>query len=909
MTIDLLMILAILAVCMIIIVGGIQIRKNKYYKSQDYLSLVSQINFFITQIEGCRKDYITNSTKQRLLSDNEQLRKRCGRKSVFKGEALKNAKRLIDIYDNLEDKVKEWNKEYIELEMSQNGNFFDDIDGKSLDDEQRLAVVVDEDNNLVIAGAGSGKTLTISGKVKYLVDRKKINSEEILLLSFTRKAANEMQERISERLKINVEAKTFHKLGLEIISNAKGYRPNINSETDKIIDQYFRNEIISNKSLVDSMLQFFSYYLNIPIDLDKVENLGEAYDYYKDVDHETIKSKIENLKREKCTLKGERVKSYEEVVIANFLYMNGINYEYERVYPFKQQDRFRKQYTPDFYLTDYEIYLEHFGISRDNRVPWLSKIEEKKYLDGVKWKREFHKENNTHLIETYSYYFSEGKFFTELEKKLQICNVIFSPIDCTDVYKKLFLENNDKHFNELKKLAKTFVDLFKSRGFGEEQFEKMLLESSNIKNDFFRERTKLFISIIKPLYEFYQEELKRFEQIDFNDMINMASNFVNDNLVKLNFKYIIVDEFQDMSVSRYKLIKSIRDNTGAKTMCVGDDWQSVYRFTGSDIDLFVNFTNYFGYTEILKIQNTYRNSQELINIAGNFVMQNPKQIKKDLRSVKRYNNPIRIFGYGNDFIQAFIAAVEEIVKQKENIYSEIMLIGRTNYDINVFVKNKEETASNNKQLDDFKVINKDGQVSLIYKKYPNLMMTFLTAHGAKGLESEYVIIINMENRLLGFPNKIADDPLLGLVLTDADPFSFAEERRLFYVAITRTQNTTFLITPQKSKSIFVDELIKKQDIVYEFKTDEEQILHNPNCPKCETGYLIIRENSINNSKFLGCSNYPLCDNTFKNVEILNDHIKCSKCGGYMVKRHGSYGEFYGCTNYPVCTNTYKIERD
>jgi DNA helicase-4 len=312
---------------------------------------------------------------------------------------------------------------------------------------------------------------------------------------------------------------------------------------------------------------------------------------------------------------------------------------------------------------------------------------------------------------------------------------------------------------------------------------------------------------------------------------------------------------------------------------------------------------------MLKIQKTYRNSQELINIAGKFVMQNPKQIKKDLRSDKRYNNPIRILGYGSDFIQAFIAAVEEIVKQKGNSNSEIMLIGRTNYDINVFVKNGQEPASNNKQLDDFKVINKNGQVSLIYKKYPNLRMTFLTAHGAKGLEAEYVIIINMENRLLGFPNKIADDPLLGLVLTDADPFSFAEERRLFYVAITRTQNTTFLITPQKIMSVFVDELIKNQEIVYEFKTDEEQIINNPNCPKCEKGYLILRENSLNNSKFLGCSNYPLCDNTFKNVEILNDQIKCSKCGGYMVKRNGSYGEFYGCTNYPVCTNTYKIERD
>lgn len=910
MSIDLLLVLAILAFCVTVLFFlHIKIRKSKYYKSHHYLSLVNQINAFLTQIQKSRKEYITYSTKQRFLSNYAQLRQQCGDKRVLKESVRNYAKMIIDIYDNLDNKVIIWNKEYIRSEMVHNKDLFRNIDGKSLDDEQQLAVVADEDNSLVIAGAGSGKTLTISGKVKYLVDRKGIDSRKILLLSFTRKAASEMQERISERLKINVEAKTFHKLGLEIISNVKGYRPSINSETetDSIIDRFFRENIINNRGIVDDMIRFFGYYLKIPIDMDKVDSLGEAHDYYKDVDLETIKSKIEKLKAKKRTLQGERVKSYEEVIIANFLYMNGINYEYERPYPYKHQNKHRKQYTPDFYLTDYDIYLEHFGISKEGGVPWLSSIEEKKYLDGVSWKRAFHKKNNTRLIETYSYYFSKGILFEKLKELLESHKVKLYDVDYVEVYQKLIIEDKGMHFNEFKKLAKTFIDLFKSRGFSEHQFKLMLQESDRNKNLFFKNRTRLFISIIEPLYRFYQEELRRCEQIDFNDMINMASSFVNKEHVTLDFKYIIIDEFQDMSVSRYKLIKAIRDKTGAKTFCVGDDWQSIYRFAGSDIGLFVDFAKHFGYTKMLKIQKTYRNSQELIDIAGNFIMQNPRQIKKNLRSDKRQKMPIRIFGYEYDFIQAFTAAVEEIIEMSNNGNHEIMIIGRTNYDINALEKNGQASVSSNNKSDVFKVKRANGQVSLIYKKYPNLKMNYLTAHGAKGLEADYVILINMENRLLGFPNKISDDPLLKLVLTDAGSFSFAEERRLFYVAITRTRNVAFLIAPKFKMSVFADELIKKQRIDYEFKTNEVQSGKNPHCAKCQKGYLVPRTNPKNNNNFLGCSNYPLCDYTYRSVELLNDQKMCYKCGGYMIKRENKHGEFfYGCSNYPNCISSLNL---
>lgn len=333
-----------------------------------------------------------------------------------------------------------------------------------------------------------------------------------------------------------------------------------------------------------------------------------------------------------------------------------------------------------------------------------------------------------------------------------------------------------------------------------------------LKMIFFRERTKVFLSFMKPLFVYYQGQLEQSEQIDFNDMINMASEFIEQGAVKLNYKYIIIDEYQDMSVSRFKLIKAIRDNTGAKIMSVGDDWQSIYRFTGSDIDLFVNFEKYFGYTELLKIQKTYRNSQELIDIAGRFIMDNPKQIKKQLISDTHVDNPLRIFGYGEDFVQAFLSVIEQIVEDGKKADAEVMLIGRTNYDIKVFQKDEENRNENNKLLDDIKIVHKDNEIRLVYKKYPKLRLNFLTAHRSKGLEADYVIIINMKNTLLGFPNKIADDPLLGLVLTDLDPFSFSEERRLFYVAMTRAKKVTYLLVPQLNMSIFADELIKTQKI-------------------------------------------------------------------------------------------------
>ncbi|WP_160848606.1 UvrD-helicase domain-containing protein [Pontibacillus yanchengensis] len=856
------------------------------------------------EIANLKRDYFANSSLQTMKIEYEDIY------SFFKdaGPVTNMVETFLDTYPNLDSLVKDWNKEYVVKELKNNDVLFNNIDGKSLDEQQRRAVIVDEDNNLVVAGAGSGKTLTISGKVRYLVETKNIDPEEIFLVTFTKKAAGEMEERIKKKLNINVEASTFHKLGMNIIGKTSNNKPDVQDEPKEIINKYFENDLYDDPEQLKKIIEYFGYYINVPKDMEEFDNLGEYYDHYKQLEFETLRSKYEEnkyiqessqrLKRYKRTLSGEKVKSLEEVMIANFLFLNGVNYQYEEAYKYSTSDAYRRQYKPDFYLPDYDIYIEHFGINKDNQVPWLNEFYEKEYLEGMEWKRQVHAQNRTNLIETYSYLTNDGVLLETLRQKLLRAGVKFKEVDFIDIFNKIYDTENSNHFTEFVNFVSTFINLFKSNGYDYDMFDE-LKKLAPKDHSFSFHRTNLFIDIVKPVYEYYQNALKEQHQIDFNDMINDATDAVESGEVNFPYKYLIIDEYQDISVSRFNLINAIKKRTNAKVMAVGDDWQSIYRFAGSDLSLFTKFQEYFGFSEMLKIENTYRNSQELINFAGEFVMKNNQQIKKNLQSAKREEEPIKVIKYnglttqedGTDLIDAFLKVIEKVV-QSYGEDAEVMLLGRTNYDIKFL-----------DQYSEFK-ITKNNNVT--YSKYPNLNMFFLTVHKSKGLEADNVIIINGKNDLLGFPNRISDDPLLSLVLTEQDEFTFAEERRLFYVALTRTKNKTFILAPEINESIFVKELIEKQHVDYELVSDRVTLTNNPKCPKCVQGFLLTRENSRNNKQFLGCSNYPKCNHTINDVRVINDQVICSNCKGYMVLRNGPYGEFYGCSNYPSCTNKLKL---
>lgn len=184
-----------------------------------------------------------------------------------------------------------------------------------------------------------------------------------------------------------------------------------------------------------------------------------------------------------------------------------------------------------------------------------------------------------------------------------------------------------------------------------------------------------------------------------------------------------------------------------------------------------------------------------------------------------------------------------------------------------------------------------------------------SVHKSKGLEYDGVIIANMNNFIAGFPNKMSDDPVLDYVTLSKDNYLFEEERRLFYVALTRTKSKCIVLIPILNPSIFIDELygIGKEKINKVIVEDDER-LHNPNCPICQTGILVVKNNQKNNSVFAACSNYPKCRFTYNSLDVINNPIKCPRCGSYLVKKVSKYGYFYGCINYPQCTQTANVEK-
>ncbi len=267
-------------------------------------------------------------------------------------------------------------------------------------------------------------------------------------------------------------------------------------------------------------------------------------------------------------------------------------------------------------------------------------------------------------------------------------------------------------------------------------------------------------------------------------MINEAIKLLKSRGLTKKWKYIIVDEYQDTSLTKFQLLDELIKNSKAKFLAVGDDFQSIYRFTGCNLSIFLDFNKYFTYSKTFQIVNTYRNPQELINIAGSFIMKNPKQQKKGLKSTKTSQFPLYIYKSNN-----YPKTLKKLLISLSYPQSkEIMVLGRNNRDIFAYI-DKDFTSKNDKY------------------SYKNITFRYLTIHKSKGLESDIVIIINLENKPLSLPTQIKDEEILKYVNNTKDYYPYEEERRLFYVALTRTKEKCYLITPYVNESIFVKELL------------------------------------------------------------------------------------------------------
>lgn len=727
------------------------------------------------------------------------------------------SKKIFSIINDGYSVIDKRNKKYIDKKLIEYRDYFDnmfkDIDSNILlDDDQRKAILADEDYSLVIAGAGSGKTTTMAAKVKYLIEKCNISPSKIILLAFTNKAAYELEERINKDFKLGVEVLTFHKLGMKFIRKIFDKPVKIVSEGTmyKYISDYVTQKIFPNKQLLKKFIETFDGYLEFDDSVFKYNSFDEYFASYVKLKYEENKnnleayiiSRVENRLKHNRSINGEFLKSKNEVLIANYLFKNGYNYKYEKVYPYKLEDG--RSYSPDFTVWDYgiNIYIEYYGLTTLKNNNTYTTDDINTYRKLIMKKRQLHKKYGTDLIELYSES-ENGKTVLEiLQKELEKRNIKGNIKNLKDIFYRLMNTSKEVHYFEFISLVIAFIRRFKEKGYSLKDFELLIKKSTDKKQI---EQ----LNFIKSIFNYYDKSIHKNYQIDFNDMINYAylgMERVKDKEKYLDYDYLIIDEYQDISRQRYNLAKKLSDLFGAKIVAVGDDWQAIYSFSGSDVELFTRFSEMMGYAQINKITNTYRNSQELIDIAGNFVSRNKAQFTKKLLSNKHLNNPVKLCYYDEQNPLSKVIVLNEIIGNlyKENKNNKILLLGRYKNDINNFIDS-----------DYFK----SGPFSkIICKQYPNAKIEFLTVHKSKGLGYDQVIILNAKNAKYGFPSQIIDEPLLTLLDDDKkESIEFAEERRLFYVALTRTKGFVYILVPDLpilKRSKFVME-IKDEENVYE----------------------------------------------------------------------------------------------
>ena len=331
------------------------------------------------------------------------------------------------------------------------------------------------------------------------------------------------------------------------------------------------------------------------------------------------------------------------------------------------------------------------------------------------------------------------------------------------------------NINNIKIIIETFINQMKTNNYNE-IFLINLLKNKYIDND-----NKIILIFILKIYLIYQEELKSTNSIDFNDIINLSIENV-DKLKYFKYKYLIIDEYQDTSLSKYKLLKKLYDKFKIKIMAVGDDYQSIYSFTGCNIKLFINFKRLFPKSKIIKLKYTYRNPKDIVEISKRMVIINKNQINKKLISNKYINNSIEIVYYDDEK-----KAINHVLRKENNI----LVLGRNNKDIENLINNK--------------IIAKENNI-YYYLEEKEKKINCLTVHSSKGLEEDIVIVLNMIDDTLGFPNKIKESEILAYVKSNVQ---VEEERRLFYVALTRARKKVYLFTIKNKESIYIKELIKR----------------------------------------------------------------------------------------------------
>lgn len=730
------------------------------------------------------------------------------------------------------DERRRYNDMFVAHEMRALECFFDNLGGFSLSDEQREACIRLEDSNLLVASAGSGKSATMVGKVAYVLHKAIHSPGEILVLAFNKNAADELKERIARQLNVAADelecrVTTFHALGLGIIGDVEGKPPQLANWVEsatgeaRFINGIIRELTETNPDFCTEWIDLLSLHPKADIPATEFET-PEEYERY-------IADATGKRAGEIATLGGIYVKSLQEQTIANWLWRNSVDFEYERQMQTQDEDGSPRYVRPDFYYPTTDTVHEHFAIDADGSSPFPE------YVKHATLKRGSFARIGVDFFETTSAQSSDGSLLDRLRGELEKREIplIEKPVD--EVLKAI--------------AAPVFAHYHKIIGVCIKHIRAsrltldMLLEKAQSLHD--KNRAERFARAIWLITEAYSRKLEDAQRIDFDSMIGDAVKLVETGRYRSPYSLILVDEFQDISVPRANLIKALKkQNPFAKVFVVGDDWQSIYRFTGSDITIFTQFEAHFGTAWKGRLQQTYRCNQTLADTAARFIQKNPAQLAKTVRSAR-------------PAIPRSIRAVPISVERHKPSFRDacIRLLNR----LDAFLHgNRAQWSQNEEHRLKVLVLWRYNLLDPFHgrtPKFDNIEVSGLSFHRSKGLEADYTILLDVSEGDYGVPSRIEDDELLNLVIPRPETFEYAEERRLFYVALTRASRGTFLLYNRARPSRYIKELCDIAGDDVQFETIDGRRLHH--CPTCFTGQLVKRKGT-NGSTFLGCTAFPKC---------------------------------------------------
>lgn len=713
------------------------------------------------------------------------------------------------------------NEQIMASELSSRRPFFDTIERTPLSDEQARAVVCFDNRIQVLAAAGSGKTSVMVARAAYAVSRGFVAPGRIVLLAFNKAAAAELRERVETRFAVagidssGLRAATFHSFGLEVIGRATGTKPRLARWLDQGEDVAMVLRIVdelrdASESFRHSWDLYRLLYANAPADL--AENEPDGYDHA---------SRQTGYR----TFAGEVVKSHSERLIANFLYLNGVDYVYERPYGVDVSDSTHSQYRPDFFYPGVDVWHEHWALGRDGKPP----PEFEGYAEGMVWKRRVHAQHGTRLVEST---WAEVMFGGGLARLGDELTGLGLRLDWNPDRPVSDGRAKPMKHEDLARLVRTFMTHVKSNSWTASDLEHRLAAGLARLNGF---RTRLFLQVYWPIHAEWEKRLATERSVDFEDMLVQAAGHLEAGTIDAGYDLIMVDEFQDASRARARLVRALVNRPGRFLMTVGDDWQSINRFAGADLSVMTDFETLFGRGCQLALTTTFRCPQTVCDVARTFVSANPSQFSKPMRSAHHDPGPPITVIQAGDPADA---------------------LARYLKDLSAAVAGGDVPAGRGGTVS-VDVLGRYGFERDVLPRYPpaNLHVTFRTVHGSKGLEADYIVIPGMTTGTYGFPSTMSGDPVLDLAMPAPETFPHAEERRLFYVALTRARRAVVLITHPRQMSPFVIELLKDPRVTVTGTSDAPVEI----CPGCGQGRLVERNGKF--GPFLGCSTFPACTYT------------------------------------------------